>query len=108
METFQFGPGEENAERILRRLLKLEELLLQLKQRTEVDGLVIGALLAQHEEPSELRERWRQLVAGYYPSQLMDYQSLQGIEAPRQELKSRIDFWTEVLEARCRRSSDSD
>ena len=107
MERFEFGPGEENVERVLRRVLQVESQLIRLSRRIEIDSFVIAALLASNERADEAQERWRQMVAAYYPQQKLKAVDQELLGAADQELDDRIGFWTQVFEARSRQQGEN-
>lgn len=100
MVEVTFGPGEEKLETAFKLIVSLQQQLMRLSQRGEVDSLIIGLLLAEQEAPEALHTRWQSMIASYYPERALSHLTNDGMEHSSQELSSRIDFWTRAIRAR--------
>lgn len=100
MVEVTFGPGEEKLETAFKLIVSLQQQLMRLSQRGEVDSLIIGLLLADQEEPEALHARWQTMIAAYYPERALSHLTTDGMEHSAQELNHRIDFWSRAIRAR--------
>lgn len=106
MVEIVFGPGEEKLETAFKLILGLQQQLMRLSQRGEVDSMLIGLLLSEQTAPEAMYERWQSMVAAYYPERALSHLSQDLMEHSAQELKDRIDFWTRAIQARLPRDED--
>ncbi len=108
MGKFAFGPGEEKLATAFELILGLQQQLLRLAQRGEVDTIFISVLLDELSDPKATLERWKTRTAPYYTEKALSLLSQQQMEYSNEELKARLDMWTEALESRVQSDPDSD
>lgn len=106
METFEFGPGEGKLAKAFEMLVSHEQFILQLRQRGEVDMILIASLLDELPDPAATLQNWRGRIASYYPEQALTYLGQEQMERSTQELKNRIALWTKALELRAQRAGE--
>lgn len=108
METFEFGPGEEKLERVVRMLVSHEQFILQLSQRSEVDSIMISLLLDELPEPQSTLERWQAKISSYYPDKAVELLGNDLLARSGEELNRRVSLWTRALQGRAQAAHDSD
>lgn len=98
MPQYEFGEGQEMLAQAFQHIVALQQGLFQLKQRTEIDALMIAVLLNQVALPAEALEQWTSMVGQYYPAQAVEHLKNDLLVHSQEELTDRIAFWTQVLQ----------
>lgn len=100
MKEFRFEPGEEKLAEIMEMIAGLQRLVVQLGQRSEVDGILMSLLLDELDDPAATLEGWKSKMAQYYPERAVAHLGSAGMDVASEELNRRVSLWTQALEAR--------
>ena len=108
MEQIAIGPGEEKLGKAFEMIISLQQLLMALSQRIEVDAILISLLLDRIEDPQVALQHWKSRMAGYYPERAVGHLGNEDMKHSSEELKNRISLWTRALEARAQAADQND
>ena len=104
MSDIEFNSDNEEIQKLARLVVGLQQQLIRLAQRQEVDMLMISSLLDHSVDYEELLGLWRSKAAEYYPSKALSNLADSRLQATSDELNHRIGVWTKALEQRARPS----
>ena len=100
MSGVTFTSDNEDIQKLASLVLGLQQQLIRLSQRQEVDMLMVSSLLDHSVDYEELLRLWRAKIAQYYPSKAVSNLADARLQATSEELNQRIAVWTQALEAR--------
>lgn len=100
MSDIEFRSDNEDIQKLAGLVVGLQQQLIRLGQRQEVDMLMISCLLDQSGDHEELLELWQAKIASYYPSKALSNLADSRLQATSDELNHRIAIWTTALEQR--------
>lgn len=98
MADVRFESEDEDVQKLAGLVVELQQAVMQLKQRSEIDMLMLATLLRDAEDHGALLKAWKNIVADYYPSQAVSNLSHPLLEKSTSELNRRTAFWTGLLE----------
>ena len=108
MEQIAIGPGEEKLGKAFEMIVSLQQLLMMLSQRVDVDAILISLLLDRIEDPQVALQHWQAKMADYYPERAVGHLGNEEMKYSSEELKNRISLWTQALEARAQAADQND